>query len=236
MSTQKKTILNKNDSDNLKLKMGLIKQYSMIVENKKIAHFENLGWLEYQKIGLSIHNRTTSLLYGEFNREKETLLFNRPILLKDVQKKEIIGRSITKVNTSLGSYGTGSPNFFGLLLDDNEYLVYAVWHAGNYVFVDDGIVRCSSNLYYKVKPWISNSSGEIWDHLTDYISGSVIVDYTLEKNTFKLILQKDKQIEVQFVQNSPKIPKNTSKFRNAYQEGTISDYIIFQHKDASLIV
>lgn len=208
----------------------------MIVEKIKIAHFEDLGWLEYKKIGLSLGHKTISSMYAEFDTEKETLIFNRPTLLKDVEEREIIGKSITKVNTSLGSYGTGSPNFFGLLLDDDEFLVYAVWYADNYVFVDNRIVGCFSNLNNRAKPWISNSSNAIWDYLTDYISGSVIVDYAIEKNTFKLILQKDKKIEVKFVQNSSEIPRNTSKFRNAYQEGTISDYIVFQHKDATLII
>lgn len=223
--------------DYVNLKMGFIEQYSMIIKKKELPHWKKSGWLEYKEIGLPRGNEKASLMYGELKERTETLIFNKPLLFKDTAQKTIIGKSVTKVSTSLGNYGMGGPGFFGLLLDDTEFIVYAVWSADNYVFVDDIIVGCHWSFYDRTKPWISNISSVAWDNLTDYIYGSVIVDYVLKEDTFKLILKKDdKNIEVNFLRNDDRIPRKAGRFRNAYKQGTIDEFIVFQHKEATLIV
>jgi hypothetical protein len=88
-----------------------------------------------------------------------------------------------------------------------------------------------------MKPWVSNFSNFVWDDLTSYISGSKIVDVLIRQDVCEIILEKQqKKIIVKFVRNDKNIPRKVGRFRNAYKKGTISDYILFQHKDANLIV
>lgn len=223
--------------DYVNLKIGDIAQYSMVIKKDDLSYWKDLGWEEYKEIDLRKGDEDAYLLYGELNKEVETLIFNRPILLKDTLKEKITGKTILEINSRLGTYGMGGPGFFGLLLESNEYVVYSVWNAGNYVFVNDRIVECSLDCYYKAKPWISNFSNLVWDDLTDYIVGSTIIDYTIGDEACKLQLQKGtKNIEIQFVRNDKKIPRKAGRFRTAFKDGKIGDYIVFQHKDGTLIV
>ena len=43
---------------------------------------------------------------------------NRPVLLKETSKSEIIGRKSLEITTHLGTYRMGGAGFFGLLLDN----------------------------------------------------------------------------------------------------------------------
>lgn len=225
------------EHDYINLKIGDIEQYSMIINKNDLSYWKNLGWEEYTAIDLPKGDEDAFSLYGKLNKETETLIFNRPVLLKDILKEKIIGKTILEINSHLGTYGMGGPGFFGLLLENNEYMVYSVWNADNYIFVNDRIVGCSQSCYHKVKPWISNFSNFIWDDLTDYLVGSKIRDYSIEDDKCKLLLQKGtKNIEIQFVRNDKKIPRKSGRFRAAFKDGKIADYLVFQHKDGTLIV
>lgn len=223
--------------DYLKLKIGVIEQYSMIIKKKDMPHWRNLGWLEFSEIWLPEWDEEADMLYGEM-KKSETLVFNRPTMVKDIAKQEIIGHKIIEVSTHLGTYGMGGPWFFGLLLDNEEFLTYAVWSAGNYVIINDRVVECHPKLYNKTKPWLSNfGNGQTWDDLTNYICGSIIVNYVFTQDNFTLTLQKGKEtIEVTFVKNDHRIPRKVWRKRNAYKKWVIADYILLQHQDWTLIV
>ncbi|MDO5105261.1 hypothetical protein [Capnocytophaga sp.] len=221
----------------LKLKMGIIEQYAMVVKKKELKHWESLGWRTFMEIGLPEGDDEAYLLYGKIRRG-ETLVFNRPKLLKDTPFDTIIGLTIKGFCTHLGTYGMGGPGFFGLHLSNGEYLTYAVWGADDYVLVDDRVVACNPNLYHKTKPWVSNFGGDNnWDELTEYISESKIVDVVLNDDVCRLILQKEKRtMTLEFVRNDRRLPRKTGRKRNAYSKGTIGDYLLFQHENATLIV
>ena len=127
----------------------------MVVKNKDLHLWEKTGWLKYTEIGLPEGDEEAYLLYGEIKKD-EQLIFNRPQLLKQVDKKNIVGLEIIDFSSHLGTYGMGGAGFFGLLLSNDEYLTYAVWNAGDYVIINNRIVECSPNFYDKTKPWISN--------------------------------------------------------------------------------
>jgi hypothetical protein len=223
--------------DYLNLKLGNIKQYSMVIKKKDLPYWKKLHWKEYKEIGLPAGDEDVSSLYGMLKKTTETLIFNRPVLLKDVQKETLVGKTILGLNLNLGTYGMGNTDFFGLLLDNDDYLVYSVWNAGYFSFIDDKIVKCSPRCYYRVKSWISDVPNLIWDDLTKHIVNSKIIDYTIEDEVFTLIVKKNrKKIEIRFVRNEKKIPRSVARFRNAYKYGSIGDYILFQHKDATLVV
>ena len=222
----------------LNLKIGVIEQYSMIVKKQDLEKWKQLGWLTYTEIGLPKGDEKEDMLYGEFNKRTETLIFNKPILLIEKIKSEIVGRKILEVTTSLGTYGMGGAGFFGLLLDNSEFLTYAVWGAGDYVLINDRVVECYSNLYHKTKPWISNYGGdETWDYLTEILVGSTIKDYSFSNDIFTLVASSEKEMfKIEFVKNDIRLPRKVGMKRNAFKKGQISDYILFQHQDGTLIV
>lgn len=223
--------------DFLNLKIGTIEQYSMVVKKVDLDYWKQLGWLTFTEIGLPKGDEQAYLLYGEIKKD-EILIFNRPALLKNTPTDKLIGLEITEFSTYLGTYGMGGAGFFGLLLNDTEYLTYAVWGAGDYVLIDNRVVECNPDLYKKTKPWISDFSGEQnWDDLTDYISGSKIENISLSDEVCNLTLQKcHRKIEVAFVKNDIRLPRKVGRKRNAFKKGIISDYLLFQHKNATLIV
>jgi hypothetical protein len=225
------------DHDFLNLKMATIEQYSMVVKKKELDHWKGLGWLTFTEIGLPEGDEQAFLLYGRI-KKSETLIFNRPTLLKNVSVDKLVGLEIREVVTHLGTYGMGGAGFFGLLLDNSEYLTYAVWGAENYVIIDGRVVGCSPDLYGQTKPWISNYGGDqTWDELTTYILGSRIESLSLTKDTCHLTLgNRDKKIEVTFVKNDQRLPRKVRRRPNAFRKGVISDYLLFQHENGTLIV
>lgn len=223
--------------DYLNLKIGDIKKYSMIVKQENLPYWNTFNWKEFPEIEWPRLDEQTRTLYRLLKTRLETLIFNRPIFLKESKKEKLIGRKISGFSSQLGAYGLGSACFFGLLLDNEEYLVYSVWYASHYILVNGRIVECAENCYDKMRPWISDFFESVWDDLTDYIVGSTITEYKIEDDQLILISEKDqKSIEIKFVRNDEKIPRKTGRFRNAYKNGTIDDYLFFQHKDATLIV
>ncbi len=223
--------------DFLKLKIGDIEQYSMVIKKKDLDYWKSLGWLTYTEIGLPKGDEEAFLLYGKINKS-ETLIFNRPNLLKNIPVDKLVGIEIREVSTVLGNYGMGGAGFFGLLLDNSEFLTYAVLGAGNYVIIDNRVVGCNPDLYEKTKPWLSNfGEGQTWDDLTTHISGSKIENISLTTETCNISLKKfDKKIEVTFVKNDIRLPRKVGRKRNAFKKGVISDYLLFQHENGTLIV
>lgn len=97
--------------DFLNLKIGTIEQCSMVIKKKDLNYWKSLGWLTYTEIGLPEGDEEASLLYGKINKS-ETLVFNRPNLLKNVSVDKLIGLEIKEVSTHLGTYGMGGAGFF----------------------------------------------------------------------------------------------------------------------------
>ena len=178
------------------------------------------------------------MLYGEFNKRTEMLIFNKPILLIEKVKSEIVGRKILKINAHLGTYGMGGAGFLGLLLDNFEYLTYAVWNAGYYAIVNDRVMECHPKFYHKTKPWISNFGGDkTWNDLTEILVGATIKDYSFSNDNFILTTSNEKEsFKIEFVKNDIRLPRVVGRKRNAFKKGQISDYILFQHQDGTLIV
>ncbi len=223
--------------DFLDLKIGSIEQYSMIVKKTDLNYWKNSGWLTFTEVGLPKGDEQAWMLYGEM-RKSETLIFNRPALLKNISVNKIAGLEVKEVSTNLGTYGMGGAGFFGLLLNNSHFLTYAVGGAGNYVIIDNRVVECNTNLYYKTKPWLSNFGKDgSWDDLTTYISGSTIENISFTSDNCNITLKKlDKKIEVSFVKNDIRLPRQVGRKKNAFKKGAIADYLLFQHENGTLIV
>ncbi|SNR14160.1 hypothetical protein [Tenacibaculum jejuense] len=225
------------EHDYINLKIGDIEQYAMVVKKQDLLTWKTQDWLEYTEIGLPEGDEEAHMLYGEIC-EDEQLIFSRPKLLKQKEKANIIGLKIIDFNSHLGTYGMGGPGFFGLLLSNNEYLTYTVWNAGSYVIINNKVVECNPELYHKTQPWVSNfGEDKTWNFLTEYISGSKIVAYTIHQDSLEIKAEKNTTtFKIHFLKNDKRLPRKTGRKRNAYKKGKIEDYILFQHKNAILIV
>ncbi|KAB1153972.1 hypothetical protein F7018_15930 [Tenacibaculum aiptasiae] len=225
------------EHDYLNLKIGDIEQYSMVVKKKDLPKWKKLGWLEYTEIGLPEGDEEAYMLYGEIKKD-EQLIFNRPKLFKQTEKESLIDLEIIDFSTHLGTYGMGGAGFFGLLLSNDQYLTYAVWNAGEYVLINNRVVECNPDLYNKTKPWVSNyGDDKTWNFLTEYISGGKIIDYTISHDSFEMeVSNKGEVFKINFVKNDKRLPRKVGRKRNAYKKGQVEDYILFQHKDGTLIV
>lgn len=221
----------------LNLKIGTVEQYAMVIKKAQLDYWKNLGWLTFTEVGLPEGDEEADMLYGEI-RKNEILVFNRPLFLRDISFDRLVGVRIKGISTHLGTYGMGGPGFFGLLLDNSDFLTYTVWGAGTYVIVDNRVVECNTNLYNKTKPWVSNYGDNLtWDDLTAHITGSTINSIVLRSDSCELTLKKAvNTITLRFVKNDSRLPRSVGRKRNAYKKGVIADYLVFQNKNGTLIV
>lgn len=187
----------------LNLPIPELEQYSLVVPLTDLEVWKQKGWKTYQEIGLPEGDEEAFMLYGEFNKETHTLIFNKPESISEVNPARLIGRKITEIKDHVGTYGMGGPGYFGILLDDDEYLVYTVWSADRYVhFADESD-----------------------------ITGAVITDFKLEKNTFQIILNNQATIDYDFHVDYVFDEEATEEKPN-----DIAKYLYFKLKEASFIV
>lgn len=147
-----------------------IEQYSLVVPIENIEQWKKKNWKTYQEIGLPAGEEEAWILYGDFDKESQILLFNKPESISEIDSTRLIGRKITAIKKNIGTYGMGGAGYFGLLLDDEEYLVYTIWSADRYVHFND----------------------------EKDIIGASISDYTMDKHSLIIHLDNDKIITYDF--------------------------------------
>ena len=218
----------------LDLQQGNVESYCMMVPKKEARQWCGQGWLAHYAVGLSRREANrASMIYGLMRFQRDILLFNRPVLLAD---KSVVGREITGFSTCLGTYGMGGPGFFGLLLDTDEYLVYTAWYSGFCTLLDGRPIEVYPQTENAVRGWFCDFE-QGWDDLSPVLNGCEITGCTLIEHGCVLNLEKGGATHVlEFVRQDGRIPPNGSEARSAYESGSIADYLMFQHKDAWLVV
>ena len=218
----------------LDLQQGNLESYCMMVPKKEALQWYRQGWLAHYAVGLSRSDANRAWMISRLMRfQRDILLFNRPVLLTD---KSVVGRTITGFSTHLGTYGMGGPGFFGLLLDTDEYLVYTAWYAGFYTLLDGRPIEVHPQTENNVCGWFCNFE-QGWDDLSPVLNGCKITGCTFAEHGCTLSLEKGGATHVlEFVRQDGRIPLNCGEARSAYESGTITDYLMFQHKDAWLVV
>lgn len=216
----------------LNLQLGLIEQYSKCVPAAEVAKAQAKGWLTEEQVGL-----TDDPEYIAPESSDEVYLFNRPTLLKEVNKADFIGQTITGFCPHLGTYGMGGPGFFGFELEHKQYLTYAVWGAGDYILFNPRVLTGHPNTYAQMQPLLSNFSDQQFDQLTPLISGATLHDWQIEEHQFILQLKQGQEIRnFIFFRYDSRIPRIATNPGIAYKEGVISDYLVLQDTDAVLYV
>lgn len=227
-----KRIRNMNINSYPQLNMGIVKYYFKVIERRMLPFYMEENWVESQD-------------FDSLNKPQVVIL-SKPATLKQRNISDIINNTIIGFSTHYGTYGMGGPGFFGIDLhnhkqDGKRYsLVYAVWGAGEYTLLDDRLIECYPDYYPQHKPWVSNFGGdESWDDLSETIVGSRIKSVDIQKEHVTLILTDNKKdMKLEFVNNDPRLmPMGSGAARHeAFTEGDISDYLIFQEEGATLYV
>lgn len=102
-----------------------------------------------------------------------------PFVPKAVTANDIIGRKVDEVLPYVGTYGMGGPGFLGLRFE-SEWLVFAIWGAGEWIRVNDILVE---DVYFegygRPRPWIFDGV----DNLSPNIIGSEVSSFEISKRS-----------------------------------------------------
>lgn len=218
------------------LKLGLICEYSLIIRKADLAGFLARGWREAADFR-DFHYRAGF---------RQTVVLSKPRTLSEIEVETLIGKRITGFSTYYGSYGMGGPGFFGLSLDrqpaDQQIMVYAVWGAAQYTLLDDREIACSPRYYDERHPWLSHYADKHisnWDELSPVLIGCRIEKIDLTPDSCVVHLLGDHQKHrLEFVKNDGRLPRqgNGDLRKNAFDDKSISEYLVFQREDAVLWV
>ena len=115
-------------------------------------------------------------------------------------------------------------------------MVYTAWHSGFCTLLDGRPIEVYPQTENAVRGWFCDFE-QGWDDLSPVLNGCEITGCTLTEHGCILNLEKGGVTHVlEFVRQDGRIPPNGSEARSAYESGSIADYLMFQHKDAWLVV
>lgn len=116
---------------------------------------------------------------GPFGPTAELVPFE-PELLKSQQ---VAGRRIEEVSFNLGTYGMGTPAFFGLRLG-TDWLVVAIWGASAWIVAEDRHIWNSHYLRNgSPRPWVCDD-----DEFSARVIGHTIATVEVLKTSMELVL------------------------------------------------
>lgn len=105
-----------------------------------------------------------------------------PFRPEPVSAGQVIGRRVTAVSTSVGTYGMGGPGFFGLQLGD-AWLVIALRGAASWMRCDGRLVE---DFFFedhgRPQPWIT----ELSDTLSSRLIGRTITEMEITNDALRI--------------------------------------------------
>ena len=105
-----------------------------------------------------------------------------PLVPKEVTAEETVGRRVDEVVPYIGTYGMGGTGFFGLRLG-KEWLVFAIWGAGEWIRVDDTLVEdYYFEKYKRPRPWMFDGI----DDLSPKLVGAEILSFEVQKRSLRM--------------------------------------------------
>ena len=111
---------------------------------------------------------------------------------------DVAGRRNDRVSDTVGAYGMGGPGFFGLCLGD-DWLVIAIWGAGDWIRVDGRLV---SDPFHTTTgrslPWIDDDR----DRLSERLAGAKIATLNVCKRSMRMRFSDGLELVVDCVQGA----------------------------------
>jgi len=119
--------------------------------------------------------------------------------------EQVTEREVDEISTCIGTYGMGGPGYFGLRLGE-EWLVIAVWGAGEWILADGVLVEDGFfDKYGRPRPWITGSC----DDLSPRLAGSKITAVELERQHMRISFSNGMSLVIeQSAENRPILEGN----------------------------
>jgi len=120
-------------------------------------------------------------------------------------EREVCGRRIDEVLTYLGTYGMGGAGFFGLRLEQ-EWLVVAIWGAGEWISIDGMPVEDHVfDDHERPRPWISDGD----DNLSPVLIGAEITSLQLNQRSMQMSFSNGMSLAIEETpQNRPNLQRS----------------------------
>ena len=211
----------------LNLNIGLVKENFVIAKKEDKKLWKSRGFKTIRKYPIFRYKPNFS----------EIIMLGVPQSVEKFDREKFKKSRIVDVCTCSGTYGMGGPGFFGLKLQ-GEYgtlwLTYCIWSAGEHILFDDKVLECHPCYADKYAPLL------VFD---DYSSSLLRLKEILSDMTIKEVALSDEMIEITLVDSlnqshymksykcSDKVPEQggTSKKRNSFEDGKMSDYWLVTH-------
>ncbi|MEM7057727.1 MAG: hypothetical protein AAF557_09090 [Pseudomonadota bacterium] len=104
----------------------------------------------------------------------------------------VVGCRIDEASSIVGTYGMGGPGFLGFRLDQ-DWLVIAIWGAGEWTLVNGKLVTdIFHDQYDRPIPWISEDN----DDLSPLIVGQMISDISVEPRSLRILFSNSALLEI----------------------------------------
>jgi len=151
-----------------------------------------------------------------------------PETLATLGSNRLLGRRIDGFSTSLGTYGMGGHDFFGIRLapDNNakfgEYLVLPILNAVYFVWINGSPIVGQKDV-------VEEHSGRL-----EMLVGSSIAQVQLTARECNLVLSKDEATHSLTLYLDPPAPNIGNYYQGDYERGQIADYLIFQDRRGML--
>lgn len=108
-----------------------------------------------------------------------------PFAPEPVRSEQVVGRTIAALTDSFGNTGMGGPGYFGLRFDEQEWLVIALWGAGDWLEFDGRMVSDFFHLDWgRPLPWL----GQDRDDLSPVVLGQQIAAIDVEPHALGISL------------------------------------------------
>jgi len=121
----------------------------------------------------------------------------QPFVPLPLSAEQVIGRTVEEICPSVGTYGTGSPGFFGLRLG-SEWLVVAVSLAGEWM-VSQG--RCVEDSYHdnygRPRPWLADWLADESDELSAQLVGQRIRSIDVRHHSLRIVFENEVDLTIE---------------------------------------
>jgi len=106
--------------------------------------------------------------------------------------RQVVGEVVTAVSMIVGTYGMGSPGFFGLQLRD-AWLVVAIWGASSWILFDGRLVEDDLFAEYgRSRPWVIDGD----DQLSAQLIGHRIEKISVQRFSFSATISSGLQLSI----------------------------------------
>ena len=218
----------------LNLRKGLVRENFVIAKKSDKNLWESRGFKRIRKYRIFRYKPNSS----------EIIMLGVPLNIEEFGIEALKNSRVIDVCTCCGTYGMGSPGFFGLKLQGEQgtrWLNYCVWTAGEHILFDDNVLECHPKYAEKYSPLIGfDDHANSLEKLKKTLSDMTIQKVMISKESIEIILIDSHETlhSIKSYKHSEKFPEQggTGKKRNSFEAGEMKDYWLVTYDETHLMV